>query len=154
LVQVCLRSFYTYVKWFFWISIQQQQRSNCTASDTPRRSLLPRWRAPHVPWSPILRRKQSAKDGKVQYWFPLAHCASLAFEPTAMIGVTDELKGVLKCNGAFRRTFAYPSHLRNFNVLLGVLGNIRELSSIPNKYHCCRIDRDWGTAGERLELGE
>jgi len=26
------------------------------------------------------------------YWFPLAHCASLAFEPTAIIGVTDELK--------------------------------------------------------------
>lgn len=26
------------------------------------------------------------------YWFPLAHCAALAFAPTAMIGVTDELK--------------------------------------------------------------
>lgn len=26
------------------------------------------------------------------YWFPLAHCVSLAFEPTAVIGVTDELK--------------------------------------------------------------
>ena len=26
------------------------------------------------------------------YWYPLAHCACLAFVPTAIIGVTDELK--------------------------------------------------------------
>jgi len=26
------------------------------------------------------------------YWFPLAHCLSLAFTPTAIIGVTDELR--------------------------------------------------------------
>lgn len=26
------------------------------------------------------------------YWYPLAHCACLAFEPTAMIGLTADLK--------------------------------------------------------------
>ena len=26
------------------------------------------------------------------YWYPLAHCACLAFEPTALIGLNEELK--------------------------------------------------------------
>jgi 26S proteasome regulatory subunit N2 len=26
------------------------------------------------------------------YWYPLAHCACLAFEPTGVIGLTEELK--------------------------------------------------------------
>ena len=26
------------------------------------------------------------------YWYPLAHCACLAFEPTAIIGLNSELK--------------------------------------------------------------
>lgn len=26
------------------------------------------------------------------YWYPLAHCACLAFEPTGIIGLTEELK--------------------------------------------------------------
>lgn len=30
------------------------------------------------------------------YWYPLAHCACLAFEPTGIIGLTDELKVCFK----------------------------------------------------------
>lgn len=30
------------------------------------------------------------------YWYPLAHCASLAFEPTGIIGITEELRVRLK----------------------------------------------------------
>lgn len=26
------------------------------------------------------------------YWYPLAHCACLAFEPTGIVGLTEELK--------------------------------------------------------------
>lgn len=32
------------------------------------------------------------------YWYPLAHCASLAFEPTAIIAVTADLKVCVECS--------------------------------------------------------
>lgn len=31
------------------------------------------------------------------YWYPLAHCACLAFEPTAIIGLNGDLKVSLGC---------------------------------------------------------
>src|ERR1700761_4874663 len=34
------------------------------------------------------------------YWYPLAHCACLAFEPTALIGLNSELK-VCLCRGCY-----------------------------------------------------
>ncbi|KAF8293629.1 26S proteasome regulatory complex non-ATPase subcomplex Rpn2 Psmd1 subunit [Clavulina sp. PMI_390] len=45
------------------------------------------------------------------YWFPLAHCASLAFEPTAIIGVTEELKtpAFSFVSDAKPSLFAYPT---------------------------------------------
>ncbi|KAH7910870.1 26S proteasome regulatory complex non-ATPase subcomplex Rpn2 Psmd1 subunit [Hygrophoropsis aurantiaca] len=45
------------------------------------------------------------------YWYPLAHCACLAFEPTAMIGVNEDLK-VPKfefVSNARPSLFAYPA---------------------------------------------
>ncbi|KAG1761027.1 hypothetical protein EV702DRAFT_1250788 [Suillus placidus] len=44
------------------------------------------------------------------YWYPLAHCACLAFEPTAIIGMNEDLK-VLKfefVSNARPSLFAYP----------------------------------------------
>ncbi|TFK77196.1 hypothetical protein BDN72DRAFT_753714 [Pluteus cervinus] len=48
------------------------------------------------------------------YWYPLAHCACLAFEPTAIIGLNSELK-VPKFNfvsNARPSLFAYPSSVK------------------------------------------
>ncbi|KAH7883493.1 26S proteasome regulatory complex non-ATPase subcomplex Rpn2 Psmd1 subunit [Phlebopus sp. FC_14] len=45
------------------------------------------------------------------YWYPLAHCACLAFEPTAIIGLNEDLK-VPKfefISGARPSLFAYPA---------------------------------------------
>ncbi|KAF8331501.1 26S proteasome regulatory complex, non-ATPase subcomplex, Rpn2/Psmd1 subunit [Cantharellus anzutake] len=45
------------------------------------------------------------------YWYPLAHCACLAFVPTAIIGVTDELRTPVFSfiSDAKPSLFAYPS---------------------------------------------
>jgi len=45
------------------------------------------------------------------YWFPLAHCASLAFSPTAVIGLTGDLKAPKFdfVSNAKPSLFAYPS---------------------------------------------
>ena len=48
------------------------------------------------------------------YWFPMAHFASLAFTPTAMIGVTKslELPALEFVSHAPPSLFAYPPHLQ------------------------------------------
>ena len=48
------------------------------------------------------------------YWFPMAHFASLAFTPTAMIGVTKslELPALEFVSHAPPNLFAYPPHLQ------------------------------------------
>ncbi|TFY80665.1 hypothetical protein EWM64_g3340 [Hericium alpestre] len=45
------------------------------------------------------------------YWYPLAHCASLAFEPTGIIGLNEELKAPKFdfISNARPSLFAYPS---------------------------------------------
>ncbi|KAI0053354.1 26S proteasome regulatory complex non-ATPase subcomplex Rpn2 Psmd1 subunit [Auriscalpium vulgare] len=48
------------------------------------------------------------------YWYPLAHCASLAFEPTGIIGLTEDLKAPKFefISNARPSLFAYPSPLK------------------------------------------
>ncbi|KDQ10690.1 hypothetical protein BOTBODRAFT_177975 [Botryobasidium botryosum FD-172 SS1] len=45
------------------------------------------------------------------YWYPLAHCACLAFEPTGIIGLTDELRAPVfeVISNAKPSLFAYPA---------------------------------------------
>ena len=49
------------------------------------------------------------------YWYPLAHCACLAFEPTGIIGLNDDLKvnliwSSLRCS--FLTSFCLASQVR------------------------------------------
>jgi 26S proteasome regulatory subunit N2 len=45
------------------------------------------------------------------YWYPLAHCACLAFQPTAIIGLTEEMKAPVFefVSNARPSLFAYPA---------------------------------------------
>jgi 26S proteasome regulatory subunit N2 len=48
------------------------------------------------------------------YWYPLAHCASLAFQPTGIIGLTEDLKAPKFefISNARPSLFAYPSSMK------------------------------------------
>lgn len=48
------------------------------------------------------------------YWYPLAHCACLAFEPTGMIGLSEELKAPVFnfTSNAKPSLFAYPPSVK------------------------------------------
>ncbi|CAE6441981.1 unnamed protein product [Rhizoctonia solani] len=48
------------------------------------------------------------------YWYPLAHCACLAFEPTGVIGLTEELKtpSFEFISNARPTLFAYPASVK------------------------------------------
>jgi len=48
------------------------------------------------------------------YWYPLAHCASLAFQPTGIIGLTEDLKAPKFdfVSNAKPSLFAYPSLMK------------------------------------------
>jgi len=48
------------------------------------------------------------------YWYPLAHCASLAFQPTGIIGLTEDLKAPKFdfISNAKPSLFAYPSLMK------------------------------------------
>ena len=48
------------------------------------------------------------------YWYPLAHCASLAFQPTGIIGLTEDLKAPKFdfVSNAKPSLFAYPSSMK------------------------------------------
>ncbi|KAI0004235.1 26S proteasome regulatory complex non-ATPase subcomplex Rpn2/Psmd1 subunit [Russula compacta] len=48
------------------------------------------------------------------YWYPLAHCASLAFQPTGIIGLTEDLRAPKFdfISNARPSLFAYPSSMK------------------------------------------
>lgn len=95
------------------------------------------------------------------YWYPLAHCACLAFEPTGIIGLNEDLKVVRLLTGSKARELTsrvlgatIRLHLERssqFVCLPAFLQSPEERGCYEGR-HCCSFDHSQGQ-GSRKEEG-